>query len=188
MECFLSALLDAFPGRVAFVGIQGSWGRGEAGPDSDVDLVAVLDTLGPEELASCRDLLARMPFADRACGFFCDRAALAAWPAFDALQLRLDTRPLYGSLEPLLPPAGPEALCQAVRVGAANLYHAPATPPSSAPIRRPPSPLCKRLPSSSCGWRTTGAPANMWPPGWHCCPCYRSRSVPCWGRNAPFPP
>ena len=28
-------------------------------------------------------VLEKMPFADRACGFFCDRAALAAWPAYD---------------------------------------------------------------------------------------------------------
>ena len=109
MDAFLPALLEAFPGRVAFMGIQGSYGRGEAGPDSDVDLVVVLDELGEAELTACRALLAQMPFADRACGFFCDRAALAAWPA---------------SLEGLLPPMGQEALEQAVRAGASALYHA----------------------------------------------------------------
>ena len=86
MDAFLPPLLEALPGRVAFVGIQGSFGRGEAGPESDVDLVVVLDALGAAELAACRGVLEKMPFADRACGFFCDRAALAAWPAFDALQ------------------------------------------------------------------------------------------------------
>lgn len=40
---FVSALLEAFPGQVAFCGIQGSCGRGEAGPDSDVDLVVILE-------------------------------------------------------------------------------------------------------------------------------------------------
>ena len=124
MDAFVPALLEAFPGRVAFVGIQGSYGRGEAGPDSDVDLVAVLDGLGEAELAACRALLAGMPFARRACGFFCDRAALAAWPAFDALQLKLDTLPVYGSLEGLLPPTGPEELQEAARVAASALYHA----------------------------------------------------------------
>ena len=44
MDAFLPPLLEALPGRVAFVGIQGSFGRGEAGPESDVDLVVVLDT------------------------------------------------------------------------------------------------------------------------------------------------
>ena len=46
MDAFLPPLLEALPGRVAFVGIQGSFGRGEAGPESDVDLVVVLDALG----------------------------------------------------------------------------------------------------------------------------------------------
>ena len=35
---FTMALREAFPEQVAFCGIQGSYGRGEAGPDSDVDL------------------------------------------------------------------------------------------------------------------------------------------------------
>lgn len=73
MDAFLPPLLEALPGRVAFVGIQGSFGRGEAGPESDVDLVVVLDALGAAELAACRGVLEKMPFADRACGFFCDR-------------------------------------------------------------------------------------------------------------------
>ena len=34
MDAFLPPLLEALPGRVAFVGIQGSFGRGEAGPES----------------------------------------------------------------------------------------------------------------------------------------------------------
>ena len=80
--------------------------------------------LGAAELAACRGVLEKMPFADRACGFFCDRAALAAWPAFDALQLRLDTLPVYGSLEELLPPMGKETLDEAVRAAASALYHA----------------------------------------------------------------
>ena len=84
----------------------------------------VEDALGAAELAVCRGVLEKMPFADRACGFFCDRAALAAWPAFDALQLRLDTLPVYGSLEELLPPMGKETLDEAVRAAASALYHA----------------------------------------------------------------
>ena len=84
----------------------------------------VEDALGAAELAACRGVLEKMPFADRACGFFCDRAALAAWPAFDALQLRLDTLPVYGSLEELLPPMGKETLDEAVRAAASALYHA----------------------------------------------------------------
>ena len=61
MDAFLPPLLEALPGRVAFVGIQGSFGRGEAGPESDVDLVVVLDALGAEiGRASCRERVLRL--------------------------------------------------------------------------------------------------------------------------------
>ena len=170
MDAFLPPLLEALPGRVAFVGIQGSFGRGEAGPESDVDLVVVLDALGAAELAVCRGVLEKMPFADRACGFFCDRAALAAWPAFDALQLRLDTLPVYGSLEELLPPMGKETLDEAVRAAASALYHAAchtalfdAQPEAALPALQKAAFFALRLA--------------------HC-----RRSGPCWGRIAPCPP
>ena len=179
MDAFLPPLLEALPGRVAFVGIQGSFGRGEAGPESDVDLVVVLDALGAAELAACRGVLEKMPFADRACGFFCDRAALAAWPAFDALQLRLDTLPVYGSLEELLPPMGKETLDEAVRAAASALYHAAchtalfdAQPEAALPALQ----------------KAAGGAANIRPPASPCSPSWSRRSGPCWGRIAPCPP
>lgn len=121
---FVTALLEAFPGQVAFCGIQGSYGRGEAGPDSDVDLVVILEEAGARELERYRALIALQPFAERACGFVCARRALAVWPRFDALQLLLDTRPLYGSLSSLLSPMGPEDVALASAAAASALYHA----------------------------------------------------------------
>ena len=47
---FVRAVTAAFPGRVVCIGLQGSRGRGEAGPDSDIDMVVVLDRLDPEDL------------------------------------------------------------------------------------------------------------------------------------------
>lgn len=71
-----------------------------------------------------RALIASMPFAERACGFVCARRALAVWPRFDALQLLLDTKPLYGSLSPLLPTMGPEDVALSSAAAASALYHA----------------------------------------------------------------
>ena len=36
-------LQDAFGARLRFVGLQGSRARGEAGPESDIDAVVILD-------------------------------------------------------------------------------------------------------------------------------------------------
>ena len=40
---FVRAVTGAFPGRVECIGLQGSRGSGEAGPDSDIDVVVILD-------------------------------------------------------------------------------------------------------------------------------------------------
>ncbi|MFQ7857205.1 MAG: nucleotidyltransferase domain-containing protein [Flavonifractor plautii] len=188
MDAFLPPLLEALPGRVAFVGIQGSFGRGEAGPESDVDLVVVLDALGAAELAACRGVLEKMPFADRACGFFCDRAALAAWPAFDALQLKLDTLPVYGSLEELLPPMGEETLDEAVRAAASALYHAAchtalfdAQPEAALPALQKAAFFALRLAHCRRSGQYTAARQAL-------LPSWSRRSGPCWGRIAPCPP
>ena len=45
MDKFLKALTDCFGERVWFVGLQGSYARGEATESSDIDTVVILDTL-----------------------------------------------------------------------------------------------------------------------------------------------
>ena len=55
-EEFLRRLLDAFPQRLIFAGLQGSYGRGEATPESDIDLVVI--PRGPQP-----DALRRWPAA-----------------------------------------------------------------------------------------------------------------------------
>lgn len=50
MEDFEAALDAAFPGRLDFLGLQGSYARGEATEKSDIDVVVILDTLDPEDI------------------------------------------------------------------------------------------------------------------------------------------
>ena len=45
MDGFLKALNDTFGNRVWFVGLQGSYGRGETTETSDIDVVVILDEL-----------------------------------------------------------------------------------------------------------------------------------------------
>lgn len=47
MDAFARRMRDIFATRVLFVGWQGSRARGEAEPDSDLDVVVVLDRLEP---------------------------------------------------------------------------------------------------------------------------------------------
>ena len=57
MEEFTAAVRAAFGERVYCIGLQGSYGRGEAGPDSDIDVVVILDQLSPRDIKDYQSLL-----------------------------------------------------------------------------------------------------------------------------------
>lgn len=110
--------------RVLFVGLQGSYRRGEATEESDIDVVTILDKVDLPTLDAYRRLVRSMPQGELACGFLCGREELLRWPRFDLLQMVLDTQPRLGSWEDLLPGFMAEDTAEAVRVGASGLYHA----------------------------------------------------------------
>ena len=124
MAVFQERLLQKFGSRLLFLGLQGSRRRGEARPDSDIDVVAVLDTLSVVDLESYKDALAGMPEGELACGFICGREELLHWPKYDLFTLEKDTRAFYGVLAPLLPPLEDGDARQFIQISAANLYHA----------------------------------------------------------------
>lgn len=123
LGAFLPRLEEAFPRRLRFVGLQGSRRREEEGPDSDLDLVTVLDRLDFSDLGRYRGLLREMPPHPRPCGFICGEEELRAWPEFDLLGLYWDTQPLFGHLSQLIPLPSPASARESIAVGAANLIH-----------------------------------------------------------------
>ena len=52
MQNFLQILNETFANRVWFVGLQGSYGRGEATENSDIDVVVILDALSAMDIRS----------------------------------------------------------------------------------------------------------------------------------------
>ena len=124
MEELARKLAKRFGPRLLFLGLQGSYGRGEAGEDSDIDVVTVLDRVEPADLDAYRAVVSQMPEGEKACGFLCGAAELRSWPKFDLLGVARDTRDVYGRLAELLPPLGRKDLAEAVAVGASGLYHA----------------------------------------------------------------
>ena len=116
-------LVDTFGRRLLFVGLQGSYRRGEATEASDIDAVVVLDILTLADLRTYRALIEGMPHASRACGFLGGREELRHWPRYELFQLMQDTRTYYGELAPLLPPITPQDLADGIRTEASALYH-----------------------------------------------------------------
>ena len=69
MNDFLQKLNDVFVNRVWFVGLQGSYGRGEATETSDIDVVVILDELSASDIQTYQDMLDTLPHRELICGF-----------------------------------------------------------------------------------------------------------------------
>lgn len=124
MTRLLEQLQDAFGARLLFVGLQGSYRRGEATAASDFDVVVVLDVLALEDLRRYRAILDGMPEREKACGFVGGREELARWPKHELFQFRNDTEAWHGALDDILPPVSRRDIAASVTYAASGLYHA----------------------------------------------------------------
>lgn len=52
LEKYVHEVVSTFGYRIWFIGVQGSYARGEATEESDIDVVLILDTLLPADLRS----------------------------------------------------------------------------------------------------------------------------------------
>ncbi len=121
---YCMAVQAAFGKRVRFIGLQGSYGRGEATEHSDIDVVLLLDEVTMDDLKQYRALLAQLPHRALVCGFVAGYRQLAGWEKGDLLTFLLDTVPWQGSLQQLQQQIGPADAQQSVITGAGNIYHA----------------------------------------------------------------
>lgn len=123
IDIFLNGLEKAFSDRVWFVGLQGSYGRGEATENSDIDMVLILDELTTDDIQTYDAFLDTLPNRELICGFLSGKQELLNWEPADLFQFYYDTTPLKGSLDALLPLLDETAVQRAVRTGACNIYH-----------------------------------------------------------------
>ena len=121
LALFFEKLTAVFPGRLLFLGLQGSYRRGEQTPESDLDIVTILDRAEYADLAKYRAMLWELPGTPQPCGFLCGLAELKSWPRYDLFGLYYDTEPFYGSLSDFVDPPGPADALESIRIGAANL-------------------------------------------------------------------
>lgn len=120
---FCEKLDQTFGNRVLFVGLQGSFKRGEATQNSDIDMVVVLNECRIQEIKTYRETVKSMPFSDKACGFVCSAEVLRKWPRFDVLNLYFDTKPIIGRLEDFIDPFSQKEIRESLLFGASCLYH-----------------------------------------------------------------
>lgn len=110
-------------GRLVYVGLQGSYLRGEATDTSDVDVMVVLDRLGVDDLDDYRAIVESLPRPDLSCGFICGADDLAKWNPLEICHLLHTTRDCFGSLAELVPDHDERDLRNFVKMSVNNLYH-----------------------------------------------------------------
>lgn len=121
---FQDNLKRCFGDRLRFLGLQGSYGRGEPTATSDIDVVVILDQVSFIDLQRYREMLDELDYRRNICGFVAGEGELVHWEKSDLIQLFLDTKPIVGSLKHLHSLFSDEDIRRAVLTGAGNLYHA----------------------------------------------------------------
>jgi len=123
LDGFLKALNENFGNRVWFVGLQGSYGRGEATETSDIDIVVILDELSVSDIGEYNAMLNTLPHRELICGFLSGKDELLSWESSDLFQFYYDTTPIKGSLDELLTVIDGAAVDRAIKIGVCNVYH-----------------------------------------------------------------
>ncbi|MBR5569421.1 MAG: nucleotidyltransferase domain-containing protein [Oscillospiraceae bacterium] len=123
MQDFLQTLNETFANRVWFVGLQGSYGRGEATEMSDIDIVVILDELSAIDIQAYNDMLNTLSHRELLCGFLSGKKEIMNWEPSDLFQFCHDTTPINGSLNEVLTLVDESALNRAIKIGACNIFH-----------------------------------------------------------------
>ena len=123
MNDFLQNLNHTFENRVWFVGLQGSYGRGEATETSDIDVVVILDELSAMDIQTYNKMLDTLPHRELICGFLSGKDDIMNWEPSDLFQFYYDTTPIKGSLDEVLTVVDESDVNRAIKFGACNIFH-----------------------------------------------------------------
>ena len=123
MNGFLNSINEVFGERVWFVGLQGSYGRGEATETSDIDVVVILDELSITDIHKYNAMINTLPYRELVCGFVSGKDELLNWEPSDLFQFCHDTTPIKGSLDEVMAVIDESAINRAIKIGVCNIYH-----------------------------------------------------------------
>jgi len=116
-------LAPIFGERLLYVGLQGSYLRGEATEDSDLDIMMVVDGLSVRDLEAYRNVILSMEGYDKSCGFICGKDEMKHWNPLEICHLLRTTKDYFGTLKELVPEYTREDICRFVQMSVGNLYH-----------------------------------------------------------------
>lgn len=123
MDALLANLRQTFGEELLYVGLQGSYLRGEANENSDIDIMVILETVDLPVLDRYRAVLEAVGDTDKSCGFLCSREDMAHWNPTEIPHLLRCTKDYYGQLAALVPTCTAYDLKVFLQTSLGNLYH-----------------------------------------------------------------
>ena len=123
LDRLIAECMAAFGDRLAYVGLQGSYLRGEANEDSDIDVMVLIDRFCVADMDAYRDILRKIGSYEKSCGFICGRDEMARWNPLELTQLLHTTRDLYGTLADYVPAFSRADEINYTKLSLGNLYH-----------------------------------------------------------------
>ena len=123
MQNFVQILNKTFATPIWFVGLQGSYGRGEATETSDIDVVVILDELSAVDIQTYNNMLDTLSHRELMCGFLSGKDEILNWEPSDLFQFCNDTTPVKGNLDEVLAIVDKSDVDRAIKIGACNIYH-----------------------------------------------------------------
>lgn len=123
MNCFINHLKEVFRDRLLYVGLQGSYMRGEATEGSDIDVVVILDELHVADLIQYRKIVKTTKYPDKSCGFICGKKDMVNWNPMEICHLEHSTEDYYGTLSDFIPKYNEQDVVHFIKLSLNNLYH-----------------------------------------------------------------
>lgn len=123
IDSLIRELKEKFGERLIYIGLQGSYLRGEATADSDIDIMAVIDELTVNDLKVYRDVLVSVGDFDKSCGFICGKDDLNNWNPLEICHILHTTKDYYGVLQKLVPEYSEDDERNFIKFSLNNLYH-----------------------------------------------------------------
>lgn len=116
-------LQSAYSDRLCYVGLQGSYLRGEATENSDIDVMVVIRGMTVHDLEIYRKAIESLPDSDKSCGFICGLEELWHWNLLEICHLLHTTKDYLGVLADLVPQYSAADVRAYVQMSLGNLYH-----------------------------------------------------------------
>lgn len=123
MRQLITALEGCFGNRLLYVGLQGSYMRGEATEGSDIDPMIVIENLTVGDLEQYRWIICTLPEPEKSCGFICGKDELRNWNPLEICHLLHSTQDIHGKLADLVPAYTNDDVRNFVKLSVNNLYH-----------------------------------------------------------------